>query len=68
MSDREMRLTTHENQHGYGVSLTVYVDGVLENGFVLRCFDHPAERQAWIDDLQDVTGYRVEDIMKETRQ
>jgi hypothetical protein len=59
------RLMTHENQHGFGVSLIQYADDGEEmlNGFVLNTFPSEPERSRYVDELAEITGYEVESIM-----
>lgn len=58
------RLMTHENQHGFGVSLTKYngYDGELLNGFVLNTFPTQPERKKYLDELVKITGYEIETL------
>lgn len=54
------KLMTHENQHGYGVSLTKYEDGKLEAGFTLKTFDQNHERLKYLSELASMTGFEIE--------
>lgn len=51
----------HRNQHGYGVSLTRYVNDELVEGFVLHSCETPEAQDAYIADLRRVLSVELED-------
>lgn len=54
-------LTTHENKHGYGISLTQYLHNSdkLIAGFVLHTCDTKAEQYKYLHDLSSMTGWEI---------
>jgi hypothetical protein len=57
------KLMMHDNQFGFGVSLTQYDEaGELRNGFVMNTFDTRGERQKYIAELAEFTGYEIETL------
>jgi hypothetical protein len=58
---RTFKLMTHDNQHGFGVSLMTYEDGEFVNGFTLHTMPDAKRRQTYLRDLMDLTGFELED-------
>lgn len=58
------KLMTHENQHGYGVSLTKYDDmtGDMEGAFVLATFASKLDRLHYLAELAPLTGFEIEHL------
>jgi hypothetical protein len=55
------KLLTHQNQHGFGVSLTKHdAAGNMEDGFVLNSFEHEHDRLKYLSDLAKMTGFEIE--------